>query len=153
MPSNAAAQLHEIAARMKLMVDGQALKIQMTRSIREAAEPLKAPVRAAAMAQFPHTGGLNAHVANQQISVSVTTGMRSGGVRLKTHNSDTKWGEEGFVRHPVFGTWREGMPDQQIPRAAGWWSKTLQAASPSVTPAVLAVMERVAAEIMTGTAL
>ena len=39
---------------------------------------------------------------------------------------------------------------QEIPAAKGWWSETLANGAPVVTPELLAVMERISAQIQGG---
>jgi hypothetical protein len=147
MPANGSARLAEIAAKLK--VTGQrSLRLELLRGLKTGAAPLVPAVRAAARAQLPKGGGLNEQVAGQKIGVSVRTGARTAGVRLTTTAPDTAQTDAGFVRHPTFG--RRGQGDwntQDIPAAAGWWSSTLRAHSPEVTPELLASMLAVEAQI------
>jgi len=57
---------------------------------------------------------------------------------------------KGYVRHPVFGVWREGVESQQIPDAAGWWTDTMRKGSEAVTPLILAEMNHVGRFIQYG---
>jgi hypothetical protein len=146
VPADASAQLHAIAAKLKITGD-RGLKTELTRSLRAAAQPLVTAVKDAAVEKLPHGGGLNLQVAGQRVTVSVLTSARNAGVRMRTTAPDTYQTDHGFVRHPVFGEWLPDQPPQQIPRAAGWWSATLAASAPAVTPALVAVMQSVSAEI------
>lgn len=145
--SNASAQLHAIAARLKAEGEG-GIKLEMTRGLRAGAQPLIPALHAAAEQKLPKSGGLNLQVAGQRIRVSVLTSARNAGVRLVTTAPDTAMTDQGFVRHPTFG--RRGKGDwkrQNIPQAAGWWTKTLESGSPAITPVLLGVMRKIAARV------
>lgn len=146
MPSNASAQLHAIAAALRARGE-KGMKRELTTGLRAGAQPLVSAVKTAAWHKLPHEGGLAARVANERVTVSVTTGARTAGVRMRTATHDSRATNAGYVRHPVYGRWIEGLPSQEIPQAAGWWTDTLRARSPAVTPVLLAVMEKIAAEI------
>ncbi|GAC1374668.1 MAG: hypothetical protein NVSMB4_02370 [Acidimicrobiales bacterium] len=141
-------QLAELAARLKIAGDRD-LRLQLLRGMRAAAEPLVPKVKAAALAQLPKRGGLNAHVAGQKVSVSVRTSARTAGVRLTTSAPDTQQADDGYVRHPVFGN-RAHWVVQQIPGAAGWWSATLEREAPATAPHLLEAMEVVAIQVQGG---
>lgn len=150
MPSNASAQLREIAVRLKEVGDGRVIKRDMARAIRTGAAPLIPAVRAAAEAQLPKRGGLNRYEANQKIRVAVLTGARTAGVRIVGKASTAT--DTGTWRHPTpelmgydrsYWKWKE----QTYPAAAGWWSKTLERDSRVVTPAVVAAMQRAASYV------
>lgn len=147
----ASQRLHEIAARLK--VEGnRGARLEMNRAIRAAAQPLVNAVRAEATARLPKSGGLNLEQANQAISVSVVTGSRSAGVRIRTKTRGSMQTDKGYVRHPVFGR-RDNSKDwqtQQIPGARGWWSDTLAARSAAMTPLIVAEMNRIARQITYG---
>ncbi len=145
MAGSGSAQLRELAVRLKAAGDG-ALRVELLRGLRTAAQPLVTEVQAAAMEKLPKRGGLNVQVASQKVTVSVRTGARTAGVRLVTRAPDTAWTDAGYVRHPVFksGKW----VTQQIPNAAGWWSQTLNSkAGPEVGREMAVVMAEVAAKI------
>lgn len=139
---DASARLRALGVELKVLADRD-LKLEMTRGLKAGAAPLIPLVKQAAMTQLPKAGGLNKRVAGQKVSVSVTTSARNAGVRLRTTAPDTKETDSGFVRHPVFGVWREGVPSQEIPAAKGWWSDTLAKSAPAVTPALNVVLLRI----------
>lgn len=125
------------------------MRRELNAALKSAAEPLKVVVQASAYAKLPHHGGLNERVANERITVSVLAGSpRTAGVRLRQPTTDAAATNSGYVRHPIprGGVWVR----QEIPRAAGWWTDPLEKAGPAVTPAILAVMEKVAAQIQGG---
>lgn len=147
MAGNGSAELRALAVRLKAAGERD-LRLQLFRGVRAGAQPLVEAVKRAALAQLPKGGGLNAQVASQKVSVSVRTGASTAGVRLTTRAPDTAETDAGFVRHPTFG--RRGRGDWktlEYAPMAGWWSKTLDEGAPLVTPALLAVMRTVAAEI------
>lgn len=149
MPTSASERLHAIALRLR--TEGQrGLQREMNAAFRASTRPLIASVRAAARERLPKAGGLNEQQASQAIRVSVLTGSRSAGVRIRTRTRGSMQTDKGYVRHPVFGTWRPGVSSQQIPGAAGWWTDTLRQLSPAITPAILAEMNRVARIIQDG---
>jgi hypothetical protein len=145
MTVNGSAELAAVAARLKLAGDA-ALRLQLLRGLRNGAKPLIPRVQDAARAQLPRAGGLNEQVASQRVSVQIRTGARTAGVRLVTRAPDTQQTDQGFVRKPVFGN-RKVWVRQEIPRATGWWSKTLAQHAPEVAPELYRVLEEVAAGI------
>lgn len=147
MPSNASAQLHAIAAELKFRGE-RGMKRELTGGLRLGAQPLVSAVRGAAAVSLPRRGGLNIWEADQRITVSVLlSSSRTAGVRLKTRTRGSMQTDEGYVRHRYFGKWYPGEPSQPLPGAAGWWSETLRHGSPAVTPILLGVMEKIAAQI------
>jgi hypothetical protein len=143
--ANASLQLHAIAAALKLAGERD-VRLGMTRGLRGAAAPLVPLVRHAALRDLPKAGGLNRYVAEQKITVSVRTGVNTAGVRLVTSTPATEQADQGAVRHPTFG--RRGRGQWKVTKTRkGWWTDTLRAGSQSVTPALLRVMDEVAAKI------
>lgn len=147
MAANASAQLHAIAVKLKAAGEGQ-IKVQLARDLRVVAAPLVESVRESARSQLPKSGGLAAEQASQPIRVSVLTSARSAGVSIRTKTLGSKQTDQGFVRHPTFG--RRGSADwkrQEIPRAEGWWTKTLIRKGPLVSRALNATIARVNKQI------
>lgn len=143
MPNaEASAQLREVALKLKSAGAG-GLRLQLLRGLKAGAAPLIPAVKDAARAQLPKSGGLNEHVANQKVTVSVRTGATTAGVRLTTKDLDTRDTDSGMVRHPVFGH-RDRWVDQSVPQATGWWSVTLAEKSPDVTPELIKVLAETA---------
>lgn len=145
MAANGSVELAALAARLKA-VGAADLRLELLRGLKVGAAPLVDDVKQAALEKLPRRGGLNRQVAGQKISVSVRTSVATAGVRLTTTAPDTAQTDQGYVRHPVFGN-RGRWVHQDIPEAAGWWSQTLAQGAPVVTPALLAVMEKIAAEV------
>lgn len=134
------------------------MKSRIRRDIRTTAAPLTDAVRKAAEAQLPKAGGLNKVVAGQRVTVSVLMGASATGIRLVTRDTggskrDNKGTDEGVVRHPTFGMYGYDRSywhwvSQEIPAAAGWWSKTLAAKQPVVGAALERTIESLSAEIV-----
>ena len=147
----ASTRLHGIATRLR--TEGQrGLQRQMNATIRAAAQPLIAAVRAEATARLPKSGGLNLQQATQAIRVSILGGVHTAGVRIRTKTRGSMQTDKGYVRHPTFGR-RENPQDwqtEEIPQARGWWSDTLAARSAAVTPLIIAEMNRVSRIIQGG---
>lgn len=144
--SNASSRLRHISARLR--ETGQVgVRAEMNSALLEATVFLEAEVRAAAGQRLPQRGGLARQQSTQEIRRRVIPSGSSAGVRLSTATRGSMQTDKGYVRHPVFGVWLEGQKSQQIPGAAGWWSKTLEQKSPMVTPVLLKVMEATAAKI------
>ena len=148
MPENASARLAGIATRLRVVGDKGVTK-EFRAALRGVAKPLVADVQAAARAQLPKSGGLNEHVARQKVTVSVPLTPRTAAVRLRQPYFDAKQTDSGYVRHPVFAQPNRSRVwvGQDIPQAAGWWTKTLQAAGPKVTAELIAVMKAIEVEI------
>lgn len=137
------AELRALAVRLKATGE-QRLWVETAAALRAGAQPLVADVKQAAERQLPKRGGLNERVANEKVTVSVRTGARTAGVRLVTRAPATKQTDQGFVRHPTFGRRGKGQwKTEQIPQAAGWWSKTLAKGAPKVAPHMRRVLRDV----------
>jgi hypothetical protein len=148
--ADASAQLRAIKASLTAAGNGGAMKY-VARAIRAGAKPLAGDVKNAAAAQLPHRGGLAARVAAERVTISVRTGAKTAGVRIIQRKHDAYTTNSGYVRHPVFGTWRAGTPSQKTPRSVGWWSRTLRDKSEEITPRIVEAMNQTAAEIERGT--
>ncbi|GAC1376343.1 MAG: hypothetical protein NVSMB4_05060 [Acidimicrobiales bacterium] len=143
----------ELAARLKAEGD-VLLRRQLLAGLRAGAKPLVPKVQAAAREKLPRRGGLADQVAGQPVSVTTRFSARSFNIRLSEKRltssgkrTGAKGADNGTIRHPVFGHWLAGQPDQQIPRAAGWWSDTLRRASPEVTDDLYRAAELVAQRV------
>lgn len=147
--SATSARLRAVSVRLKAAGD-RGNRLALLRGLKSGAAPLVPLVGDAARAQLPKRGGLNERVAGEKVKVSVRLGARTAGVRLTTTAPDTKLTNSGFVEHPVFGRWITGLPLQAIPKAAGWWTTTLQRHSPEVTPDLLAELKRIEKLIQRG---
>jgi hypothetical protein len=141
-------ELAALAVRLKATGD-KGLRVELLHGLKSGASPLVDKVAEAARSQLPHGGGLNEQVAGQKVKVQVRTGARTAGVRLTTSAPDTKQTDSGIVRHPVYGN-RKKWVTQKIPKAAGWWSKTLERGAPWVQPKLRESMDRIAEAIQRG---
>jgi hypothetical protein len=146
--SFASERLHGIATRLR--AEGErGVARRMGRRIRVAAQPLARSADEAARQRLPHSGGLNELVADRQTRISVLTGARSAGVRLRRLRSDSAayQTDHGYVHHRTFG--RDPWERQELPGAAGWFTDTMRDGSPAITP-VLAEMNAIGREIQGG---
>jgi hypothetical protein len=145
---DAADELRSIARRLREAGNGGMMR-RVSAAMRQEARPMVVDVKAAALERLPHRGGLAARVAGERVTVSVTTGARTAGVRLLMRAHDAKATNAGYVRHPVYGR-SDSWVTQQIPRAAGWWTDTLRARSGRVRSRVVEAMRQTANDIMRG---
>lgn len=141
----ASKQLHLIAAKCKQTGAG-GMKLALVRDLRVQAQPLVSAVRESARENLPRAGGLNESQARQSIRVSVLTSARNAGVRIRTRTKASFQTNDGYVRHPVPKD-RSKWVRQELPRAANWWDRPLNAAGPAVTASVIRSIERVNDEI------
>jgi hypothetical protein len=152
---DASKRLHEIAARAR--AESPEMLRGMRKTFREAAQPLIRSAEQAAREQLPKRGGLNQIVAGRHTTVSTLTGARTAGVRLRRARKDAAsyQSNRGFIHHPTpsmlgydrsYWDWIR----QEIPAAEGWWTNTMRAGSPAITPAIVAEMNRVARRIQDG---
>lgn len=146
--SFASQRLHAIATQLKVQGE-RGLKLEMTRTMRASAQPLVSAVRESAREKLPKSGGLAEQQASQKIRVSVLTGARTAGVRIRTRTRGSMQTDRGYVRHPTFGD-RDEWVRQDTPGATGWWTNTLIRKSPEVTAAIVKEMNRVARRIAAG---
>ena len=145
MPANASRELAAMAKRLETM--SKTWKLETRTMLRDTVKHEAVPaVQAAARRDLPKKGGLNEWIAAQPISVRTTLTTRSAGVRMVQPYPDARYVNSGFVRHPVFpdtskprNQW--DWVNEEIPNAAGWWTRTLTALGPAVT-AQLVVMVR-----------
>jgi hypothetical protein len=128
---------------------GKTLRSQLLAGIRAGAKPAIEAARTEARSTLPKHGGLNEEVATTAITVATRlTGPRVG-VRIAVPNgrkrSNKAYGaNKGLVRHPVFGKWLEGQPDQKVP--SGWFDDTLKKSTALIAGPIEAAMVRVAEE-------
>ncbi len=107
-----------------------ALRRELHTQMRQAARPLIAQTRAAALAQLPKSGGLNRRYAGNRQTVQVRTGALTAGVRIVMPRAGTRSIEQGLIRHPVFGRRDRPWVGQQV--SGTWWDETLEAGAPTV---------------------
>lgn len=147
----ASRRLAETAAALRELGD-RGMTRRFRAGVRLAAKPLVAEVRQAARDQLPKSGGLNEHVASQRITTSTLLSARTAAIRLRMPFIDAQESDSGYIRHPVFASPDKTRKEwtwvrQDIPNAAGWWSKTLQHAGPRVTAELLTIIKATSEEI------
>lgn len=139
-------QLAALGKRLK-QAGAAGMRTELLQGLRAGAAPMVPAVKRAAEAKLPKAGGLNKQVAGQKITVSVRLSGKNAGVRLATTAPDTKETNSGYVRHPSPRNNRKKWRITKMPAAVGWWSDTLAEKGPSVTPELVAVMNRIARRI------
>lgn len=148
MQSFASERLAAIARELRAAGERE-IRLGLNRGLRAAAQPIRDEVRAAALRQLPKRGGL-ARAQASSVRVQILTGSRTAGIRLRDTRRSSFQTDEGYVRHPVFGD-REDWRREELPQAAGWWTKTLQGADTArVIPLVNAELNRVGRIIQSG---
>ncbi len=122
------------------------LRKELNKGMRDAAKPLIAKSRAAALAKLPSRGGFAAMVAKEPQRVQVRTGAATAGVRIVVgkRRGGAQAANGGRLRHPVFGT--DTFVTQDVP--PGWFDDTMRAGAPVVRPELEAAMERVAQRVV-----
>jgi hypothetical protein len=140
------AELRELGRRLKAAGE-TGIKRELFRSLRKAAYPLIPAARENARARLPKAGGLNERVADSDMGTQIRTTGKSVGVRVRTKTHDTRATNNGYVRHPVFGTWRDNVPSQQIPGAKNWWTDAMKEKTPEARAEVETVLLKVAAQL------
>lgn len=143
--ANGSVELHLLAKRLKT-AGAVGVRREMMRGLRAAASPLVPLLQEAARADLPKRGGLNEYVAAKKITVSVTTGARTAGVRLRSKQRGN-YTDTGTWRHPVFGKWLPGVKSQTYAPAKGWWDKTVEANSLVASAEARRVLTAVAAQV------
>ncbi len=105
------------------------LRLDLSDALNQAARPLIAQTRNAALAQLPRRGGLNRRYGNNPQHVRVRTGAFTAGVQIVMPKAGPRSIEQGNIRHPVFGRKGKWVP-QQV--SGTWWDETLEAGAPTV---------------------
>lgn len=145
--SFASERLHGIATRLR--AEGQrGTQRHMYAVFRGAAQPLIRSAEVVAFQRLPRSGGLNRVVPDRHTAVSVLTGARTAGVRLKRRDSASYQTNRGFIDHRTFG--HEPWKREELPGAAGWWDDTMRSGSAAVTPLLVKEMDRVGRFIQYG---
>lgn len=120
------------------------LKKGLSKAIRDATKPLKADIKASALANLPRRGGLAALIANTRITNRIKTGSQSAGVSIKgvdSHEIDSM--NKGKLRHRA---WRsKKWVDQNV--TPGWFSGPIDKKSPEIQKAVIKAVEDVARKL------
>ena len=143
---DASARLHRIAAELRVAGERD-IRLELVRTLRAEAQPLKSAVQDAALSKLPRSGGLAAREA-AAVQVQVLTSARNAGVRLRNRRIGAFQTDKGYVRHPMFGRRDRGQwVTQEIRGSDGWWSVTLAKKTPAVSAALNATINRISAKI------
>lgn len=147
MPTASADELQAISRR--LMEAGQVkLYRQLAIDIKVACEPVKGAIKSSALANLPHSGGLNQWVAASRVINTLIRSTYTAGVsvRVSLKGHDIRDLDSGQIRHPVYKQ-AGGKPPwvaQTIP--AGFASTPLKALRPAVVAACMTAARTTAAE-------
>jgi len=140
-------QLADLAKRLRAEGDaGKGLKRELVKGITRATKPMRAEAKREAKTRLPKSGGLAAIVGRSSITTKTRTG-RDPGVTILAKGVAARSTDRGFVKHPVFGN-REAWVTQAV--APGWFTDTMQNASPAVRREILEAMNTVARQIARG---
>lgn len=112
-----------VSAKMKRLGEGQ-LRREMLAGIRKAARPLIPAARESALANLPHTGGLNEVIAASKFAIRTRTSGSSLGVRVigASRHALEQIDEQGIVRHPTWGNRKAWAVTHVKP---GWFSNAM----------------------------
>jgi len=98
-----------VAASIRKMGADRAIVNEMAKEIRAAVPPIRAAVRANALAYLPGSGGLGAWVAKSRVTAAIRRARNNASVTLvggrnsRGKRSDIKRLDAGSTRHPTFG--------------------------------------------------
>jgi hypothetical protein len=144
----ASAELRRLSAALRA-ADRTDLQKELTRAMGRASRPLKASARQGAIQILPYRGGLAEEVAGSAFSARVRKVGKGAGVRIRGVDRrayDLNRMDDGFVRHPVYGHWRKGLPPQRI--TPGWFTKPLTLDAPKVRDEILQAIDDVAQKLV-----
>lgn len=150
---------YSVAAKLKKMGDGGALRKQFLKEMRESAKPILPAVRRSAASRFPTKGGLNRHMARgARYRTVAKTGETTAGVSIRANKSDPRVDLQGRVAHPVPGPdgkplrnakGRRIMVVQYFPDAVGFFRDPIEAQADRVRDEIVSKLERWALETFT----
>ena len=145
--ANGAADLEKLAIAYR--EGGRKIRARAAMRLREVAKPLAAEVVAKGAAPMPKSGGLSDRLAAAKpgVTVALLGAKTSVSIRIKNAEGDRirAINRTGQVRHPVYGKWRKGVPDQQVP--ANTWTDAFAEGAPAVKRATALAVQEALAEI------
>lgn len=98
-----------VALAVRRLGNDRTIVNNMAKEIRKAVPPVRAAIKANAVATLPHSGGLGTWVARARVSARIRRSAKSAGVTFtggrnsKRRRSDLKRIDGGSTRHPTFG--------------------------------------------------
>lgn len=146
-----AEDLAKLSKALKQLKDKE-LKRELTRGITRATKPLKAAVRAHALAKLPKRGGLGVRVAKSRLAHRTRSG-RNASVRIEAKPSfqtlrDPLRADRGRIKHPVFGMAHSSNAWVLQDVTPGWFSKPLEEGAPVVRAELEEVMDDLAKKVL-----
>ncbi len=137
----------EVAKALKQVADKELSK-ELYAGLNRSTKMLRADAKQAAGRQLPQRGGLARRVETKaRLSTRRRTG-RDAGIRIVATGKVTqlKQMDEGKVRHPVYGH-RNRWVGQNIPRAEGWFTETMNEGAPEVRKELVKVLDDIARKL------
>jgi hypothetical protein len=101
--------LRLVGAAVRRLGTDRVIVNEMAKEIRQAVPPIRAAIRAHALATLPRRGGLAAWVAKAKVTALVRRGASNAGVTIKDSKTsrgnrhDMRAVNAGFIRHPLWG--------------------------------------------------
>jgi hypothetical protein len=120
----------QFAAELRAFDGRREIVKALRRALTRASKPALTATRAHAIEILPHSGGLGVWVASAGMTVKISYGARSAGVRLRgtrkslKGKSDLERIDAGTVRAPTYGR-RHGNAWHAQAVTAGWWTEPL----------------------------
>jgi hypothetical protein len=105
-----AEQLALVAHAVRRLGSDRVIVNNMAKEIRSAVPPIRAAVRANALGQLPHRGGLGVWVARARVTARIRRSATNAGISLvggrnsgSRRRTDLRAIDAGTVRHPTYG--------------------------------------------------
>jgi hypothetical protein len=127
---------------------------EMAKEIRSAVPPIRAAIKANALTELPHRGGLNTWVASARVTASVRRSATNAGVSIvdgrnsAAKRTDMRQINAGRVRHPAWGN-RSAWSLQTV--TAGFFDRAVtEEGVQAFRDAVVVAVDRAAGEVLRG---
>ena len=131
----------ERVARAFRQAEGE-LPRELVKALEKSAKPLQKDATASAVANLPHSGGLNHIVAAARMS----TRRRANGIRIMAKGIDQlAMTNAGKVVHSTYG--HRPRVVQFIPKAKDWFTKPMRDGAPKVRRELIKALDKIARRI------
>ena len=128
-------------ARAFRQAEGE-LPRELVKALEKSAKPLQRDAKASAVANLPHSGGLNQIVA----AARMTTRRRANGIRIVANGIDQlAMTNKGKVVHPTYG--HRPRVVQMLPKARDWFTKPMRDGAPKVRRELIKALDEIARRI------
>ncbi len=117
-----AEKLELLGRHVRAVGEDRTIFKHLTKRVRPMAAPVRAALRASALATLPSRGGLASLVAREPITVSVRRGTATAGVSIREgrHRRDVRSMDYGILRHPVYAKQGQRRRDSTKTGEKGW---------------------------------